>query len=76
MLLLLFLGPGVAMRIVEVIRCVAKGVNFEFREQVLGQFLEKPIEDEPSFDATLRMKDKHHLGILGVVERIFENLVS
>lgn len=37
------LGQKMQMRVIEVIGCVSKGVDFEFGEEVLGDFLEEPL---------------------------------
>ena len=46
--------------IVEVVCCVAEGVDFQFGEQVLGHFLQEPVDDHAAFDAALGMQDENH----------------
>lgn len=47
------LGEEVVMRVIEMVCCVTKGVDFEFREEVLRNFLQEPIENHAAFDTTL-----------------------
>lgn len=76
MLFLFLLRLDVAMWIIEVISRVAKGVNLEFHKQVLRQFLEQPVQDKSSFNAALRVKDKHNFGILGAIKFLLKDLIG
>jgi hypothetical protein len=64
------------MRIIEVVRCIPESVDFEFREQVLREFLEEPIEDHAAFDGALRMQDEDDFGEVRLVESFFDDLVT
>ena len=64
------------MRVVEVIGGVAEGVDFEFGEKVLRDFLEEPVEDHTAFDAALGVQDEDHFGEVGLVEGGFNDAVA
>lgn len=64
------------MRVVEVVGGVSKRVDFELCQQVLGKFLEKPINDHASLDGTLGMQDEDDLGVLRVVELLLDDPVA
>ncbi len=64
------------MRIIEVIRCITESVDFEFREKVLREFLEEPIDDHAAFDAALRMQDEDDFGEVRLVESFLDDLVA
>lgn len=64
------------MWIVEVVRCAAKGVDFQLREKILGHFLQQPVDDHASFDPTLRVQDEHDLGQIGIIECLLDDLVA
>lgn len=62
------LGEEVVVRIVEMICCVAEGVDFEFRQEVLRDFLQEPIENHTAFNTALRMEDEDDFGEMCFVE--------
>lgn len=70
------LGQEVEVGVVEVICCIAKGVDFQFCQKILRDLLKKPIYDEPPFDATLGMKDEDYFGEIRFVECGFDDRVT
>lgn len=52
------------MGVVEVICSVAKGIDFEATEEVVGDLVEQPVDDEATFDAALRVKDEDDFLVL------------
>jgi hypothetical protein len=72
----LFLSLDMPMGIVEVVRSIAKRVNFKLGQKILGYFLQQPIQDQAAFNATLRMQDEDDLGELRAVQLILDNAVA
>jgi len=70
------LGTDVPVRIVEMVGGVAKGIDFQLREEILGQLLEEPVKDQAALDAALRVKDEDDLGVLWVVDLFFDDPVA
>lgn len=64
------------MWVIEMVSCVSKGVNFEFGEEILRDFLEEPVQDHSTLDPTLRMQNEHHFGQFVVVELSLHNDVA
>ena len=64
------------MRVIEVICRIPEGVNFQFGQEVLGNFLKEPIEDHPAFDAALTVQNEDYLGELGIVEGLLYDSVA
>jgi hypothetical protein len=64
------------MRVIEVIGGIPEGVNLEFRQEVLRNFLKEPVEDHPAFDAALTVQDEDYLGEVGVVESLLYDGVT
>jgi hypothetical protein len=64
------------MRVIEVIGCISKGIDLEFGEEILGQFLEEPVDDHPSFDTPLAVEDKDDFGELGFVKSCFDSFIA
>jgi len=64
------------MRVIEVVCRVPEGVNLEFRQEVLGNFLKEPVEDHPAFDAALTVQDEDYFGELGIVESLLYDNVA
>ncbi len=69
------LRVDMSMGVVEVVGCVSKCIDLELGKQILWQLLEKPVEDQAAFDAALRVEDKDHFGILGVVQRLLDDAI-
>ena len=69
------LGAYVAVGVVEMICRVAKGVHLKLGEQILGQLLEKPVDGQAAQDAALRMENKDHPRVSGVVQRLLDGVV-
>lgn len=64
------------MWVVEMVGCVSESIDFEFGKEVLGQFLQEPINDHPSFDTALAMEDEDNFAEFGLVERFFHHFVA
>ena len=64
------------MWVVEMVGCVTEGVDFEFGKEVLGKFLQEPVDDHTTFNATLAVKNEDYFVEIGVVERFFYYLVA
>jgi hypothetical protein len=70
------LGKEVKMGVVEVIGCVSKGVDFELSEEILGEFLQEPVDDHSAFDTALAVEDKDDFGEFRFVESSFDDFVT
>ena len=64
------------MWVIEVICGVAEGVDFEFGQKILGHFLEEPVDYHAAFDSALAVEDEDYLGVLFIVELLFDDFVT
>ncbi len=64
------------VRVVEVVRRVAKGVDLELGQQVLGQLLQEPVENQAAFNGALGVQDEDDAGVLRAVQRLLDDAVG
>lgn len=65
-----------SMRVVKMVRRIPKRVDLEFCQEVLRQLLQKPVEDQSTFDTALRVQDENHLRILGVIQFLLDDFIG
>jgi hypothetical protein len=70
------LGQEMQMGIVEMIGSVSERINFKFSKEVLGKFLQEPVDDHPSFDTALAVKDEDNFAEFGLVKRFFYHSIA
>lgn len=61
-----------AVRVIEVISCVSKGVHFESSQMLPWDFGEEPIDNKTAFYTALRMKYENNFRVLVVKKCLFD----
>ena len=64
------------MWVIEVVGCVSEGVDFEFSEEILGQFLQEPVDYHATFDTALTVENENYFRYFGFVESFFDGFVA
>lgn len=64
------------VRVVEVVRRVAKCIHFQLAEEILGKLLQNPIHHQAALDPSLGMQDEDDLSDLGVVQFLLHNPIA